>query len=179
MAEWIFEAPQAVASTQRLDRLLPGCRVSARYPTVETQAQLFGNLYRLFADRRLVLFPHDRLRKETLNLVTKTAGGRLKVIGSNAIHQDHVIALGGAAEMVARPNAGDAWATAWRARAARNIARSTTSPPATGGTPLAAPVPVRVRQRNCPRRTDGHLWRDASCVMCGDLQPDLAAGGAQ
>jgi hypothetical protein len=67
---------------------------------VETQARLFGGLYRLFADRRLVVFPHDQLRREALNLVTKTVGGRLKVVDSAAIHQDHVIALGGAADVL-------------------------------------------------------------------------------
>lgn len=97
---WIFEAPQAVASVQRLQRMLRGATVEARYPTSETQAQLFGTLYRLFANHQLVLFPHEQLRKETLNLVTKTVGGRLKVLQQGSVHQDHVIALGGAADML-------------------------------------------------------------------------------
>jgi hypothetical protein len=84
VGSWCFEAPQAVASVQRLQRLLPGVTVEARYPTVETQARLFGGLYRLFADRRLVVFPHDQLRREALNLVTKTVGGRLAVLSLRA-----------------------------------------------------------------------------------------------
>jgi hypothetical protein len=60
-------------------------------------------LYTLFSNRRLSLFPHERLRKEALSLVIKQVGGRLKVVDSGSVHQDHVIALGGAAEMVAGP----------------------------------------------------------------------------
>jgi hypothetical protein len=98
IARWIFEAPQAVGSVQRLQQRLGSHRVVSRYPTMDTQAKLFGNLYQLFANRRLVLFPHEQLRREALNLVTRVVGGRLKVVDSSAIHQDHVIALGIAAE---------------------------------------------------------------------------------
>jgi hypothetical protein len=98
VGRWVFEAPQAVASVQRLQQMLPAT-VEARYPTAESQARLFGTLYRLFAARRLVLFAHDQLRKEALSLVTRTIGGRLKVVESAAVHQDHVVALGGAAEL--------------------------------------------------------------------------------
>jgi hypothetical protein len=101
----IFEAPQSVASVQRLQKRLPNAFVEARYPTVEVQAQLFGTLYHLFSARRLRIFPHEQLKREALNLVTKTVGGRLKVVDSSAIHQDHVIALGGAAELVLTPDA--------------------------------------------------------------------------
>jgi hypothetical protein len=101
----IFEAPQAVASVQRLQKRFPQAHVEARYPTVEVQAMLFGNLYHLFSSRRLRLFPHQQLKREALNLVTKTVGGRLKVVESTSIHQDHVIALGGAAELVLSPDA--------------------------------------------------------------------------
>lgn len=97
---WTFEAPQAVASVQRLQKRIPHARVEARYPTAETQARLFGGLYQLLSNRRLALFPHEQLRREALNLVTKTVAGRLKVVDSSAIHQDHVIALGGAADML-------------------------------------------------------------------------------
>jgi len=97
---WRFEAPQAVASVQRLQERLEHAKVEARYPTAETQATLWGSLYRLFASKRLVLYPHEQLRREALSLVTRTAGGRLKVVDSSSIHQDHVIALGGAAEML-------------------------------------------------------------------------------
>jgi hypothetical protein len=105
----VFEAPQSVASVQRLQKRLPNAFVEARYPTVEVQAQLFGGLYHLFSSRRLRIFPHEQLKREALNLVTKTVGGRLKVVDSSAIHQDHVIALGGAAALVLTP---DAYATA-------------------------------------------------------------------
>jgi hypothetical protein len=97
---WIFEAPQAVASVQRLQSRLPMAKVDARYPTSVTQADLFGTLYRLFAERKLILFPHAQLRRETLNLVTKVAGGRMKIVDSATIHNDHVIALGGACTML-------------------------------------------------------------------------------
>jgi len=95
---WTFESPQAVASVQRLRRRLPS--VEARYPTSESMARLFGTLYRLFANGQLVVFPHEQLRKEALSLVTKTVAGRLKVVESSSVHQDHVVALGGAADML-------------------------------------------------------------------------------
>jgi hypothetical protein len=96
---WVFESPQAVASVQRLAARLP-VQVVARYPTSETQARLWGGLYQLFANKRLVLFPHEQLRKESLSLVTKTIGGRLKVVESSAVHQDHILAVGGAAQIL-------------------------------------------------------------------------------
>jgi hypothetical protein len=99
VSKWIWEAPQAVGSVQRLQLRLGAHRVISRWPTVETQAKLFGNLYMLFVNHRLVLFPHEQLKREALNLVTRVMGGRLKVVDSSAIHQDHVIALGIAAEL--------------------------------------------------------------------------------
>jgi terminase large subunit-like protein len=103
---WTFESPQAVASVQRLQAKLRGTEIEARYPTVETQARLFGGLYQLFANHRLVLYPHEQLRKEALALVTKTVGGRLKVVESSSVHQDHVVALGGAADLIETRNDG-------------------------------------------------------------------------
>ena len=96
---WIFESPQAVASVQRLAARLP-VEVEARYPTSDTQARLWGHLYQLFANKRLVLFPHEQLKKEALSLVTRTVAGRLKVVESSSVHQDHILAVGGAAEML-------------------------------------------------------------------------------
>jgi hypothetical protein len=78
--------------------------VTSRYPTVETQAKLFGGLYSLFTGHRLVVFPHEQLRREALNLVTRVIGGRIKVVDSSAIHQDHVIALGIAADQALSAN---------------------------------------------------------------------------
>lgn len=98
--QWRFEAPQAVATVQRLQRRLTGVQVDVRYPTSQTQAQLFGGLYALLNERRLVLYPHDQLRKEALNLVTRIRSGRLVVVESTSIHQDHVIALGGVCELL-------------------------------------------------------------------------------
>jgi hypothetical protein len=97
VSKWVFEAPQAVGSVQRLQLRLGVHRVVSRYPTVETQAKLFGTLYQLFSNHRLTLFPHAALKREALNLVTRVIGGRMKVVDSSAIHQDHVIALGIAA----------------------------------------------------------------------------------
>src|SRR4029077_511939 len=97
--EWTFESPQAAASVQRLEKSLP-VPVTIRYPTVDTQARLFGNLYHLISAHRLRLFPHEELRREALNLVTRVISGRIKVVDSSQIHQDHVIALGGAADML-------------------------------------------------------------------------------
>jgi hypothetical protein len=101
----VFEAPQSVASAQRLQKRLPQAHIEARWPTAQVQARLFGNLYHLFSARRVRLFPHEQLKKEALNLVTKTVAGLMKVVDSAAIHQDHVIALGGAAELVVTPDA--------------------------------------------------------------------------
>src|SRR5207302_10551525 len=100
----VFEAPQSVASVQRLQKRLPQAYVEARYPTTQVQAELFGNLYHLFSARRLRIFKHEQLKREALNLVTKTVAGNLKVVDSHAIHQDHVIALGGAAGLVLTPD---------------------------------------------------------------------------
>jgi hypothetical protein len=94
--QWVFESPQAVASVQRLQNRLP-VEVIARYPTAETQAKLWGHLYQLFSNKRLVLYTHERLRTEALSLVTRVVGGRLKTLESSSVHQDHILAVGGAA----------------------------------------------------------------------------------
>lgn len=101
----VFEAPQAVSPAQRLQKQFPQAHVEARWPTAQVQAKLFGNLYHLFSANRLRIFPHEQLRKEALHLVTKTVAGLMKVVDSGDIHQDHVIALGGAAELVLTPDA--------------------------------------------------------------------------
>ncbi len=104
--QWVFESPQAVASVQRLQARLRGTEIEARYPTGDSMAQLFGGLYQLFANRRIVVYQHEQLRKEALSLVTKTVGGRLKVVESSSVHQDHVVALGGAATLLDEQDAG-------------------------------------------------------------------------
>lgn len=100
----VFEAPEAAASVQRLQKRLPRAAVEARFPSTVVQSQLFGTLYHLFASKRLRIFPHEQLKREALNLVTKVVAGRMKVVDSSAIHQDHVIALGGAAGLVLVPD---------------------------------------------------------------------------
>jgi hypothetical protein len=113
--EWVFEAPQAAASVQRLANSL-SASVTLQYPTAESVARLFGNLYQLFANRRLVIFPHERLKREALSLVTKTIAGRLKVVESSSVHQDHVVALGGAALLLAGDGEGPlVWSPAMEA----------------------------------------------------------------
>jgi terminase large subunit-like protein len=108
---WIFESPQAVASVQRLQNRLPSARVEARYPTADSMGSLFGTLYRAFSTERLTVFPHDKLRKEALNLFVKQVGGRLKVVDSSAIHQDHVVALGMCVEMLTEADSAEAQST--------------------------------------------------------------------
>jgi hypothetical protein len=105
---WVFESPQAVASAQRLQRRLPGLSIEVRWPTADSTGRAFGTLYRLIANRQLVLYPHEQLRKEALSLVTKTSGGRLKVVEGSAVHQDHVVALAGACDLLVENPALDA-----------------------------------------------------------------------
>jgi hypothetical protein len=101
VTRWTFESWQAASSVQRLRKRLQGVTVEESHPTAESQSQLFANLYSLFSDRRLVLFPHEQLRREALNLTITTSGGRLRVIGSSVVHQDHILSVGGAAQLVA------------------------------------------------------------------------------
>ena len=95
--DWVFESPRTVASVQRLQSLLPRATVEARYPTADTQARLWGGLYQLFSNKRIVLSLNEQLKKEALSLHTRNQGGRLKVVESSGIHQDHILAVGGAA----------------------------------------------------------------------------------
>jgi hypothetical protein len=168
VSRWIFEAPQAVGSVQRLQQRLGVHRVVSRYPTVDTQAKLFGGLYQLFANRRLVLFPHEQLRREALNLATRVVGGRMKVVDSSAIHQDHVIALGIAAELatskkpslVLAPPAGmtgrSTWLSEGQAEDAVDLASGGRSFANAGAPPQIAAVPD---ETIC-----GHINRDG--VAC-------------
>jgi len=56
---WVFEAPQAVASVQRFAAATPGVSVEAGIRQSTLQGRIFGTLYRLIANRQLVLYPHD------------------------------------------------------------------------------------------------------------------------
>lgn len=94
-----FESPQAVASSQRLSKRL-SCNVGFRHPTADSQATLWGNAYRLFSNGLITIYPHEQLRREALSLVTRTVSGRLKVVDSGSIHQDHVLSVAGACEML-------------------------------------------------------------------------------
>lgn len=156
---WIFEAPQAVASVQRLQTRLAKAHVEARYPTAETQARLFGGLYQLFSTHRLAIFPHEQLRREALNLVTKTVAGRLKVVESTSIHQDHVIALGGAADML---TSGD---KAERTLALTRDLAAPATPPAVVETPAPAPEPVTTGV-HCGAFTCGS-WNASPAIVQG------------
>src|SRR6266566_2391749 len=98
--EWCFESPQAVASVQRLQRRLPSVKVWARYPTADSMGALYGTLYRLVTNQQIILYPHEQLRREALSLAVKTSGGRMKVVESSSVHQDHVVATGGAATLL-------------------------------------------------------------------------------
>ena len=65
-------------------------------PTQKTQQEAWGNLLSLFQNGRLVLFRHERLREELLNLQIKNTPTGFRVFDPGAIHQDHALALAGA-----------------------------------------------------------------------------------
>lgn len=99
VVKWRIEAPQGAATAQELADRLPAT-VELQHPTAKSQGDLWGNLWRLFRAHRIVLFPHDRLKQEALSLVTKTVGGVIKTVESSSIHQDHILAVGGAAQLL-------------------------------------------------------------------------------
>jgi hypothetical protein len=103
VGEWKLEAYQAEMLAQRLQTRLPGVKVTTISPTASSQRTLFEGFYSLLATNRLVLYRHDLLRRQALNLQMSDAGyGLLKVSGTSAVHQDTVICVGGAALMVAQ-----------------------------------------------------------------------------
>jgi hypothetical protein len=97
---WVFESWQGVGSVQRLQSRLRGTTVEARHATADTQNTLWSNLYYLFQNDLITVYPHERLRKEALSLVTKKVGGRIKPVDSSSVHQDHILAVGGAATLL-------------------------------------------------------------------------------
>lgn len=102
---WTFETWQGAASVQALRRRLPGVQIDEYFPTATSQATLFGSLYQLISTRRIIVYPHPELRQESLHLVTKTVGGRMKVVDSGVVHQDCVVAVAGCAMvLLAQPH---------------------------------------------------------------------------
>ena len=74
-----------------------GVRAEVLRPTVKTQQEAWGGLLSLFQNERIVLFRHDELRRELLNLQIKNTVTGFKVFDPGGIHQDHALALAGAA----------------------------------------------------------------------------------
>ena len=68
-------------------------------PTQSTQQGTWGNLLSLFQNEELVLFRHEELHRELLNLQIRNTPTGFKVFDPGGIHQDHAIALAGAALM--------------------------------------------------------------------------------
>jgi len=131
VGEWKLEAYQAEMLVQRLQKRLPGVKVTTLSPTATSQRTLFETYYALLATNRIVLFPHELLRKQSLNLQMSDAGyGMLKVSGTSAVHQDCVIAVGGAALMVEQGRKRDpnySWAGGWAAAQDR-VGRASSGP---------------------------------------------------
>ncbi|MHB8689324.1 MAG: hypothetical protein ACYDB4_19385 [Candidatus Dormibacteraceae bacterium] len=176
VSKWIFESPQAVGSVQRLQQRLGVQRVVSRWPTVETQAKLFGNLYQLFANHRLVLFPHEQLRREALNLVTRVVGGRMKVVDSSAVHQDHVIALGIAAELatgkkrslILAPPAGMTSRSTWLGEGVEEVDRGSLASAAAPSQSAAIPdgTICGYVNRDGVACTSERFHEDGRCIRC-------------
>jgi hypothetical protein len=95
-----IEAWQGIGSQQSLQARLPGIKVTASWPGAASQAAQWGNLLTLIRNHRLVVFPHEELRNEALHLVTKVVAGRITAVDSGGVHQDHILATAGAAQMV-------------------------------------------------------------------------------
>lgn len=66
-------------------------------PTTKTQQEAWGGLLSLFQNEKIVLFRHDDLRRELLNLQIKNTPTGFRVLDPGGIHQDHALALAGAA----------------------------------------------------------------------------------
>ena len=74
-----------------------GVRAEVLRPTVKTQQEAWGNLLSLFQNMQLVLFRHGELGRELLNLQIKNTPTGFRVFDPGGIHQDHALALAGAA----------------------------------------------------------------------------------
>ena len=60
-------------------------------------------LAQALTSRRLVLFPHARLREELLNLVYEVGPNGVRVSDRGSIHQDHAVPVRGIVASLAGP----------------------------------------------------------------------------
>ena len=88
-----------------------GVRAEVLRPTVKTQQEAWGNLLSLFQNMQLVLFRHGELGRELLNLQIKNTPTGFRVFDPGGIHQDHALALAGAA-LLASEGGGSEFVTA-------------------------------------------------------------------
>jgi hypothetical protein len=85
----IVESWQGLGTAQSLTRL--GWPVAIATPTAKSNAEQWSTLAQLFASRRIVLPPHERLRAELLNLSAEMTPSGLRVTDRGSVHQDHAV----------------------------------------------------------------------------------------
>jgi phage terminase large subunit-like protein len=96
-----IESWQGLAASQSLAAL--GLPVELFTPTAKAHAEEWPLLAQALTARRLVLFPHARLREELLNLVYAVGPTGVKVSDRGKIHQDHAVAVRGVVASLAGP----------------------------------------------------------------------------
>jgi hypothetical protein len=86
-----IESWQGAATVQRLQALgLPTVLYS---PTLKSQQDEWPVLAHALAERRLVLYPHARLREELLSLTVEVGPQGARVVDRGKVHQDHATVL--------------------------------------------------------------------------------------
>jgi len=102
-AEWRVtkvrvESWQGVSSVQSLQRV--GVPVELFHPTAKAHSEEWPILAQRLSGRTLVVFPHERLREELLNLIYEVGPAGVKVIDRGKVHQDHAVSVRGVCAML-------------------------------------------------------------------------------
>jgi hypothetical protein len=88
-----IESWQGLSAVQSLQRL--GLPVEIFTPTAKAHCEEWPVLAQLLSTRRLVLYPHARLREELLGLLYEAGPTGVKVTDRGSVHQDHAVAVRG------------------------------------------------------------------------------------
>lgn len=107
MSLFIVDPYQAVSSMQRLREA--GLMIDEFTFSAKNITRMSQNLFTLFKDRRIRLYPHEELTKELLTVKVVERNYGMRIDHDSGRHDDHVIALAMSALESGKPAAAPLW----------------------------------------------------------------------
>ena len=119
----VIESPQGVMMAQNIK--IAHCKIESLHPTLKSNAERWGGLYRALKDGKVRLPPISELRRELLTLMIEDKAVGWKVVDIPSIHNDRSVAVAGALFMAEFARSGGQWSNSpFRAITPRGVVDS-------------------------------------------------------